>query len=237
MNRIFTFSVAIIAILFSSCVLNLNPGIEGHGEVITTNRDVENFNQLKVSSGLDLYISQGDKLSVSVKTYENLQEYIVTKVENGKLKIYCEERIRADIKRIDVTVKDLKSLDCSAGSDTWTVDTLKVEKIEISVSSGADATVSLNAENVICDTSSGAGVKLSGKTNSLNCDSSSGSNINAYGLESIICSADASSGADIRVYVTDSFSGSASSGGAIDYKGNPKSTNSNKSSGGRIHAH
>ena len=237
MNRILTFSIAILAILLSSCVLNLNSGIEGHGDVVTTNRDVDNFNKIKVSSGLDLYISQGDELSVSVKTYENLQDYVVTRIENGKLKIYCEERIRADIKRIDVTVKDLESLDCSAGSDTWTVDTLQVDEIKISVSSGADATVSVNAENVICDTSSGAGAKLSGETNTFDCDASSGSNINAYGLQSITCSADASSGADIRVYVTSSFSGSASSGGGIDYKGNPKSTNSSKSSGGRIHAH
>lgn len=226
----------LVTLFFSSCVFSFSPGIDGKGDVVTTTRSVEPFAAIKVSSGLDLYITQGAEISVTVKTYENLQDIIITKVEDGKLKIYCDERIRADIKRIDVTVPDLTELHCSAGSDTWVVDTLNVNSLDVSVSSGANATINVIAQKVIFGVSSGADARLTGKADVLNCDASSGANLNAYDFISKICTADASSGADIDVYVTESFTGSASSGADISYRGNPASKNISNSSGGSVYS-
>ena len=77
-----------IATLFSSCAVDMFNRVNGNRNVVTEDRSTkEEFTKIKVSAGLELYISQGSKNQITVEADENFQEIIITEVNNGVLKI------------------------------------------------------------------------------------------------------------------------------------------------------
>lgn len=86
--------VLFLATISTSCNIDMLNRVEGDRNVISEKRQVnEDFSKVKVSSGIDLYIKQGSKTSLTVEADENLHDIIITEVVGGKLKIYTEKNI------------------------------------------------------------------------------------------------------------------------------------------------
>nr|MBC8147197.1 DUF2807 domain-containing protein [Bacteroidota bacterium] len=62
-------------------------------DVITQQREVEDFDGIIVSGAFNVFISQGDKQKVIVEAPEEIIEKIQTKVKSGKLEIGNDGRI------------------------------------------------------------------------------------------------------------------------------------------------
>lgn len=207
----------------------------------TQTRETPSFHGISISSGIDLYLTQGNSEEVVIKADPDLINDIVTKVEDGVLHIYLKKKFTwgwHNERKAYVTFKNLDKLKASAGSDVRSENAFKLEKLDIDVSSGADLVLEdLTAESVWLDTSSGSDAKLSGKVVHFECSTSSGADISCFDLISESCKVHASSGADAKVYVTKKLDASASSGGDIRYKGNPSQKDINESSGGDVYSH
>lgn len=232
------FSILFLATLLSSCNVNMFNRVNGNRNVITENRNLkEDFTKIKVSTGLDLYLSQGSSNQVTVKADENLQDIIITEVKGGVLKIYSDKSIwRAKARKVYVTVQDLEGITATSGSDVYTKETLKVNDITISATSGADIRMEIDANSVESSATSGADIEISGIAINHTSRATSGASIEAYQLHSKNVTVKVSSGADINIYASESINAKASSGGDIDYKGSPKLVNKKSSSGGDISA-
>ncbi len=203
-------------------------------------RNVGAFSSIHVSSGIDLFLTQGGSREVKVEADGELIDKIMTKVENGVLKIFIEDKMNWDlrwnmVRKAYVTFTDLEQLHASAGSDVHSLNAFRLKELGIDASSGSDIQLDdLTADFVRVHSSSGADVELSGKTVRLEADASSGSDVDCEKLISKDCDASASSGADVAVHVTGSLKARASSAGDIHYTGNPQSRDVNESSGGDI---
>ena len=210
--------------------------VDGNRHVVTQKRKIsEDFTRVKVSSGIDLYIKQGERNTLRVEADENLHDIIITEVKNGRLRIYSEKNIwRAKAKKVYLTVTDIDELKATSGSDAYSENTLRVQDFELSVSSGADANITVEADNLTTSASSGADLRVAGKANRHYSNASSGSSIKAYSLKSKDVTVKVSSGADINIYASESINARASSGGDIDYRGNPETVNKKTSSGGSV---
>ncbi|AFD08756.1 head GIN domain-containing protein [Solitalea canadensis] len=207
----------------------------------TETREVEAFNGISVSTGIDVFIAQGNAEKVTVTADDDIISSIKTEVKGGILNIYVDKKnnkswswTRNNTMKVYLTVKELNSITASSGSDVSTTNTLKSAKLFVQSSSGSDINLALDAGDLICESSSGSDMKLSGIAKSLNVKSSSGSDISAYELTSEVCVANASSGSDIEVTVTKQLTAHASSGGDVSYKGNPQNVVKNESSGGDV---
>lgn len=214
----------IVSILLMSCINgNLVTGISGNGNVETIERQIhEDFNEIKVSRGLDVYLTQSDAVSLKVQADENLHDIIMTEVENNVLRIYADKNIkRASSKKVMVSFKDVSKISSSSGSDVYSTNTITTESLELSTSSGSDMELDVNTQVLECDSSSGSDLRLSGKTDKLYAEASSGSDIKAENLKTSTCEARASSGAGITVNTSKELYAKASSGGDIKYYGNP----------------
>ncbi len=224
------------AIFISSCGIDMFNRIDGNRNVLTKKRGLsDEFTAVKVSTGIDLYITQGDRTSLTVEADENLHDIIITEVDNGLLKIYSEKNIwRAKARKVYLTVTTLEELTATSGSDVYTENTITANDFKVSVSSGADARINIQAESVTSSASSGSDLKITGESEYHMSKATSGSSINAFGLESQNVTVKASSGADINIFASESIDAKASSGGDIDYRGNPKKINKKSSSGGSI---
>ncbi len=207
----------------------------------TETRNVSNFKGIKVSTGIDLYVTMGSTEEVKIVADDDIVDNIITEVKDGTLRIYMKQSKNwfnwnsgNQTRKAYVTVKELESIDASSGSDVKSENTLKGEDLKVYASSGSDVALDVYYKNVWVDTSSGSDAKLSGKVKTLNAEASSGSDIIAKDLESKICKISVSSGSDATVKVTGELYAKASSGADVIYYGNPSSKDINESSGGEV---
>jgi len=205
----------------------------------TENRKVKEFNEIKVSAGIDLYLKMGDTESVKIVADDDIIDEVVTEVKDGTLRIYMKKSNWFNwngnkTRKAYVTVKELNVLQASSGSDVRSENTLKGEILDVRASSGSDVDIDVFYKNVSLDTSSGSDARLRGKTKTFKAEASSGSDINAGDLESKICNVRASSGSDATVNVSDELYAKASSGADIKYYGNPGIRDTDESSGGDV---
>jgi hypothetical protein len=232
-----TLKFLVLLVLF--IVVGANSTVLAGNSDETENRKVKDFNAIKVSTGIDLYLKMGDVETVKVVADEDIIDRVITEVKDGTLRIYMKKDNWFNwgdhkTKKAYVTVKELKSINASSGSDVKTEGTLKGESLKVQASSGSDVDIDVIYKNLWIDTSSGSDAKLSGKVKTLEAEASSGSDIKAQQLESKICKVRVSSGSDATVSVTDELYAKASSGGDIRYYGNPSIRDTDESSGGDV---
>ena len=231
-------SLIIPLILMLCCI---NTAVFAGNKDKTENRNVKNFNEIKVSTGVDLYITMGNDEKVIVIADDNIIDDLITEVKDGELRIYVENHNRwfnwgnfNGTRKVYVTVKELRKIDASSGSDVKSENTLEGESLEIEASSGSDVNVDVVYKDLSLDTSSGSDAKITGKAKNFSAETSSGSDINARDLETEVCHVKASSGSDAIVNVSEELVAKASSGGDIVYYGNPKMKDTSESSGGGV---
>lgn len=57
----------------------------GSGKIITVERSIQPFDKIESNGAFDIEVLAGDKLKIEITFYENIIEYIETKVEGGTL--------------------------------------------------------------------------------------------------------------------------------------------------------
>ena len=200
-------------------------------------RTVGAFHGIKMSSGIDLYLSQSgsEGLAVSASNSE-YRDKIVTEVENGILKVYYGEQGSWGTNwgnrkmKAYVSVKDLDLLEASGGSDIYIDEKLQSAHLKVQLSGGSDMIGKVAIEDLTISASGGSDVKLTGTANHLKVSISGGSDFKGADLDAEYCSISASGGSDAYVHVNKELDSHASGGSDIRYTGNP--TTSVSSSGG-----
>ncbi len=231
-----TIAILFLAISVDACS-QFRKTVYGDGDVVRKERKVENFSGVKVSTGIDVYLSQGNNMSIVVETDENLHEYILTEVRGGILNVYTDANIRrAEMKRVYVTMKDVNYLSTSSAGDIIGETPIRTDELKLNASSAGDIKIEVYADNIEIDISSSGDVTLSGEAGMLEGDLSSAGDLNAYNLKVKEADLSVSSAGDADIYVTERIKARASSAGDINYKGNPKYVDAHSSSAGGIHS-
>ena len=233
------FQLTVILVLF--CILTtscwfIGPSLRGNGTVTEETRQVDQFDKIKVSRGMNVYITQGSPAKVVVIADSNLHGAIVTEVSGDVLKITVKENIRsAKEKKVMVTVEKLSGVSVNSGGNVWSQSQISADDLKLHANSGANLTLDVNARSLSAECSSGANIKLSGLAKEAELETSSGANLKGEALKADECNMRASSGGNVSSTVVEKLDAKASSGGNVVYYGEPKTTNVNSSSGGNIH--
>lgn len=226
---------ALLSIIFTSCWF-LGPSVKGNGEVTEQVRQVGQFDQIKVSRGMNVYITQGSPAKVVVIADSNLHEIIETEVEGDVLKVTANENIRwAREKKVMITVEKLTGLEASSGANGYTQAKFTADNLELQATSGANLKMEVDAQYLKAHCSSGANIRLSGQAKEAELETSSGANLKGEELKVGQCRMRASSGGNVASTVIDKLEAKAYSGGNVVYYGEPSSTDIDTSSGGNVH--
>ena len=225
-----------ITTLFSACGSDMFNSVHGNDVVITKERKLqEDFSAVSISTGLDLYITQGENNVVTVEADENLHDIIITEVKNGVLKIYSEKNIwKATAKKVHVTIAHLNVLQATSGAHVYSESIIKTTEIAISATSGAHIDFEITAENISTSTTSGADITIAGTAVNHTASATSGSAIDANKLISETINVKATSGADIDIYAAVKIEANATSGAAIAVIGTATKVAKTANSGGSI---
>ena len=215
----------IISLFFTSC-LNFGEGIKGNGNVETEERPVsDEFTVIKASEGLDVFVTQNDKASITVEADENIIDFIRTDIQGDVLNIHLEERVgRAESKKILVALPHITRLETSSGAELETDHTINTDRLELHSSSGSHLKASVNADEINCHSSSGSHIRISGTTGIIYTDASSGSHIKANDLKAKKAVSKASSGANITINASEESEANTSSGGNVHNYGSASTT-------------
>lgn len=182
------------------------------------------FNAIKVSGGIDLYLSQFDTESIAVSASEDkYKEHIKTVVENNTLKIYYEgdKMWNGGNKKLKVYVsfKNLERLQASGASDVQVAGAINVPSLMLDMSGASDFKGAVKINDLKLELSGASDATISGVTNSINIHSSGASDFKGYDLVTDICNAKASGASDIHITVNKEISADASGASDISYKG------------------
>jgi hypothetical protein len=237
MKSLKSLTIALLILVISSCTSAQSwRTVYGNKKVVTKERKTDSFTGIKVSSGIDVYLKQGNNEAISVEADENLHEYIITEVRGGILDVYSEYNIRdAERKRVYVTIKEVNSVRTTSAGDVFGETPINSDRLELSASSAGDIKLEVKAKNIDIDISSSGDMTLSGETDMLKADLSSAGDLNAYDLIAREADVSVSSAGDADIYATEKITARASSAGDVNYKGDPKYVDAHSSSAGGIH--
>lgn len=229
--------IAALLLILTSCVDGqFYRTVRGNGNVVKKERPASYFDGISVSTGIDVYLSQGDEEKIIVEADENLHDYLVTEVKDRTLRIYFDNvSIRsAERKRVYVTMKDVTKLKTSSAGDIIGETPVKCGDILLESSSAGNIRLELYARNVNVKISSSGDISLTGEAETLNADLSSAGDLNAWDFKVKDADIDVSSAGDADIYVTHKLVARVSSAGDVRYAGEPEIIDARTSSAGTV---
>lgn len=208
-------------------------------QTVRQERNVSSYDAVSVSTGIEVYIRQGNRQEVTVEVDEDDLDDLMTEVRGGELKIYFESNTsfwnwKDRDAVVYVTVTDIKAIKSSSGSEVIGETIIVSDFLEVESSSGADLKLQVRARTLRAESSSGSNMELSGEADDFEGRSSSGSDLDAMDLVAKKATVRASSGSDLSITVTEDIDADASSGSDISYSGRPQYVNIDESSGGDV---
>lgn len=196
--------------------------VDPNAELRTLNAS---FHSIKVSGGIDLYLSQSDKEAIAVSASEDkFIKAMKTTVENGVLKIYMDEGfLHISTKnrnlKVYVSFKDLDKLEASGASDVHVSGTIAVNILHLNLSGASDFKGNVKVNDLEIDLSGASDVKIGGTATTVDIASSGASDIKGYDLSAETCTAKASGASDIQITVNKELNAHASGACKISFKG------------------
>jgi len=185
----------------TSCSLDV---VIASDDIVTEERVLSSFNEINVSSDMEVVILQGSKQSVKVTTSDNLQKKVTTKVSKGKLTAKLNGSIsKLNVLRLEITIPTITRLELSSDSFGTLSGFEDLETFRLKLSSDSSITL------------------VSGSAKSMDIDAGSDSKVEGFDFETNTCAVNCSSDASVSITCLDALSGSVSSDAVLFYKGNP----------------
>lgn len=190
-------------------------------------RVVGSFHGIDVATGIKLILTNGtsEEVVVSASNTE-YREKIVTRVENGILKISYETKMGAINKKKEsknlkafVSFTTLNELYVSTGAEVEVEGVLTSTSLELRANTGGLVKGELNVNKLKVSQNTGSKITVSGKTGILDILSDTGSKFSGENLSAGNCFIEVSTGAGVIITVEKEMNAKANTGGYIKYKG------------------
>lgn len=187
-------------------------------------RTVGTFHSIRVSNGIDLFLSQDETESLAVSALKaEYRDRIKTEVEDGVLKISFDNNrfnFSGPMKlRAYIGFKELRRIVASGASDVIATSTISVKELTIDMSGASDFKAALDVGVFTAKLTGASDAKLSGKASSVNIDASGASDVKAFELVTDYCNVESSGASDVQITVNRELSAKASGASDIHYKG------------------
>lgn len=201
------------------------------------NVSVKSFNNITISSGMDLYLTQGNAENVVVKGSSDAIKDVIVEQSGTGIRIKYKEGVnwgrifKGQSIKVYVTYKSLKSISATGGSDVYTENILKGDVLNLTASGGSDLKLSLAVKDLSLTVSGGSDAALKGSAENMQASASGGSDIDAFEFAVNNAKVHVTGGSDANINVNKALEASATGGSDVSYKGNAvlKLTSSSKS--------
>lgn len=205
-------------------------------------REVGSFHGIEVSTGIELVLNQGgtEEVAVSAAT-DGFRDNIVTRVENGILKIHYRSELGAVNRRREsknlrayVSCKTLDQLEVNTGAEVSFNGVLRSPSLTMKANTGGLVNGEVDIASLTVSQNTGSKITLSGKASRLSVDGDTGSKFKGDELATSDCSVTVSTGSVVTVRAEKELQVKANTGGKVSYKGDASIREIKTSTGGTV---
>jgi len=214
-----------------------NKKVVGNGNVTTKTVNTGNYDAVNVVGSMDVHLERGSEGSISVKTDDNLHEYIKIEVNGDELVIKTEKNVYLKTKKgIHVTVpfKDISEVSLTGSGDIDTKDPIDTQNLEVNLTGSGDIVLAANTGAIEASVTGSGDMELSGKTVSLEVGVTGSGDFHGFNLQADDTDAWVSGSGDVKVVANKNLKARVSGSGDIVYKGSPDKSDTKTSGSGDI---
>ncbi len=227
-NQFFTRAIAAAMLLsaplyLESCIAF--EMIKPSGEIVLHERDAGEFTKVSVSSGFELVLTQSDVKELSIETYENIHDYIITEISGDQLRIRRREGVSFSGNpkvKIYLSANHIERISSSGGGKINLNSGWEADELKVTLSGGGKLYGTINVNSLDINMSGGSESELSGFAAHFVLSSSGGSRHRHFDLQTERGEVALSGGARAELNVSDTLEINASGGSDIRYIGDPK---------------
>lgn len=190
-------------------------------------RNVGDFWGIKVSGGIDVYLSQSSENALAISaSSQKMKDDIDTRIVNGILVIsYNSKSYSMNEKRnlrAYVSFKSLQSIEGSGACDFNIQETLQSNVLRLNLSGACELKGKMDINDMDARLSGASTAKVTGKITNLKLEASGASDMKNYGLHIENLIADLSGASDVKVFISNSLTVKASGASSLNYSGTPE---------------
>ncbi|MEL6812480.1 MAG: head GIN domain-containing protein [Bacteroidota bacterium] len=211
--------------------------VTGNGNVTTKTINTGDYDAVKVVGSMDVHLEKGSEGNITVKTDDNLHEYLDIEVKGDALVIKSEKNISLRTKKgihVYVPFEKISKVALTGSGDIDTKDTIDAPEMSVSVTGSGDVVLDINAGMVDADITGSGDMVLRGKTQDLEVQVTGSGDFKGFELEAQNTNARVSGSGDAKVVAKNSLKARVNGSGDIDYKGNPEKRDTKTSGSGDI---
>lgn len=227
--------VALIGIIATSTSI-AGDCLEGSGNVIGENHSVASFHKIIVETDATVILSQDNSQSLHIRADDNLQNIIVTKIENGTLKISVPKCLSpTKIINIFVSAKNIDELTLTGNGKIIAPSSLSADDIKFVVGGNGEITIDeLHAENVYTQITGNGTITLAGNVISHTIESTGNGEVHAYKLKAINTTLNVTGMGNCEVNTENQLDVHITGNGKVSYTGNPETLSKVISGNGKL---
>ncbi len=228
--------LSVLMVFMSACIFSNSKRVKGNGNIIQEDRTGLTANKIKLAGFMDVEITQGSTNKVVVEADDNLQQYIITEMNEDDV---LEIRMRNNISfitdnnvKIIITTTRLDQLTLSgSGNITGMNKFTGSDKVRLRISGVGDIKLDLNTPELDADISGSGSLKLTGETRETQLTINGVGDCDAAGLKTEKAKVKISGSGDAKIFAEESLDVTIRGVGSVYYKGAAAVTQSISGSG------
>ncbi|MFM2265748.1 MAG: hypothetical protein RLZ77_1168 [Bacteroidota bacterium] len=216
-----------------------NKTITENEKITTITRTTSAYEDIEISGSFDVKLISGQEGNLTIKGDENVLEYIITEVKNGRLAVYFDKNksIRYNYNssiEITIPVEEIKQLDISGSGNFKNNDLIKTENLFLKINGSGNVTFNAETKNLKIAKSGSGNLDGKGTSNNIEINSAGSGNVNLSDLKSENAVVSLSGSGNIKVNCSINLNAQTIGSGNIRYSGNPTNTKLKTEGSGRI---
>ncbi|MEO5910477.1 MAG: head GIN domain-containing protein [Pelobium sp.] len=221
--------LAFSAILFSLSACDFNC-IEGSGNQVTKDRNVEAFSKVDFGGSIKMKIRQDSSYSMRITADDNIQKEILTRVKGDVLEIKMKGNFcnTGEI-IIELGSKKWNGIDASGSTQIISENQINTDDFMLDLSGSSKVDLDIVTGNLKTSSSGASKINLKGQARQHDVDLSGSAEINAYDFVVSDYRIESSGASNCNINVLNSLKVNSSGASKILYKGNPKDIANEKS--------
>jgi len=233
----------LITVFILSISINLSAqswfkeSVKGNGEMTTITRNVGDYAEITIAGPFHAKLVKGKEGKLEISVEENLKQYLVTKVKNGKLTIRWDNNFKVKPKKpihISIPFKEIEGLVMAGSGDVKSVDEISATDFSIKLAGSGSLNLLLSADEVTCTMAGSGNITLVGNSRELDCSKAGSGDFYGYEFTCEDVDIEGAGSGNAEIYVTKVLDAKTAGSGNIYYKGVPKSNNVKVAGSGSI---
>jgi hypothetical protein len=194
-------------------------------------RVLQGVSGIKIGEATTIYLTQGTEDKIKIEAPDKYINAIKSEVNDGILTLSGKVEKAT---KIEITVKDLKSISLSGASELKSTNTLNVDALKAKIDGSGDLKLDVIANNLNIQIDGAGDVKIKGTAQSADFTINGAGDVKAGELVCKKCTVNISGAGEAKLNVTDEITANVSGAGSVKYKGEPQVINKNISGAGEF---